>query len=42
MSVEGVGDRFIFYRAGRRAKPANLRALMEEAFAAFSVFKRQA
>lgn len=37
--IEAGGGRLIFYRAGKRLKPAEIRGFMEEGFAVYSMFK---
>ena len=39
VSSEGKADRLIFYRAGKRVKPAEIRTFMEDGFAVFNLFK---
>jgi hypothetical protein len=40
VSVEGNGQRLIFYRARRRPKPEEVHGLLREGFEAFGLFKR--
>jgi hypothetical protein len=40
VSVEGGGQRLIFYRARRRPKPEQVHELLREGFEAFGLFKR--
>jgi hypothetical protein len=39
VSVEGNGRRLVFYRAAKRMRPEQVRALMEEGFRVFALFR---
>ncbi len=39
ISVEATGDRLIYYRAGKRIKPEEVRSFMEEGFGVYAVMK---
>lgn len=42
LSTEGDGDKLVFYRAGKRVPPQNIRSFLEEGFGIFSLVKTQA
>lgn len=41
INVEGGGDQLVYFRASRRAKPAQVKGLMEEGFKVFTLLRRQ-
>jgi hypothetical protein len=40
VSIEAANDRLIYYRAGKRIKPENVRSLMEEGFRLYVLLKQ--